>query len=688
MLHFKLFKIDFVLLSNLSIIELFMKKLIVIVAFFLSFSSIVNAQTETPTTWSSTFEKINETEYDLILKADIIPGWHLYSQFTSEGGSLPIIIKKGNATEEFKLVGKAVESDTIKKFSDVFEVYESYFDNSAVLKQRIVLNNESINEVNLNLTGQVCKEINGVCIQIDEDFIFTLKGKASKKTTVVLDERSKLLSAKLQLDLKNTELLKSGNNSNSDENSSLLNILLLGFFGGLLALLTPCVFPMIPLTVSFFTKQSKTKRKGISNAILYGLFIVIIYILLSLPFHFIDSLDPEILNNISTNVWLNIFFFVILIFFAFSFFGYYELTLPSSWGDKMDSASGIGGIIGIFFMALTLAIVSFSCTGPILGSLLAGSLTSDGGAMQLTAGMSGFGLALALPFALFALFPSWLNSMPKSGGWLNTTKVVLGFLELAFAFKFLSNADLVEHWGILKREIFIGIWILIFVGLTLYLFAKIKFPHDSPLKKLSFSRVSFGILVAAFVVYLIPGTMKTPTWNLSLLSGFPPPQFYSIYETETDCPLGLNCFKDFDEGLQYATKNNKPILLDFTGWACVNCRKMEENVWVENDIFTLINEDYVLISLYVDDRKKLSENAQFNFIKKNGNLKRIETIGDKWATFQAINFKTASQPYYVLMSPDLEVLHSAQQYTDRDTYYNWLKEGLDTFKKSSKNLFK
>ncbi len=659
-----------------------MKKILFVVILLSTW--VCKAQIETPVTWSSSFEKISENEYDLIISATIIPGWHLYSQFTEEGGSLPIIIRKGKETEDFKLVGKAVESDTIKKFSDVFEVYESYFDNSAVLKQRIVLNNATINEVNLNLTGQVCKEINGVCIQIDEDFTFTFKGTASIKEAVVLDEKSKLLSDKLQLDLKNVELLNNGNESNSGENSSLLNILLLGFVGGLLALLTPCVFPMIPLTVSFFTKQSKNKSKGITNAILYGLFIVLIYILLSLPFHFLDGLDPEILNNISTNVWLNVFFFAILVFFAFSFFGYYELTLPSSWGDKMDSASGIGGIIGIFFMALTLAIVSFSCTGPILGSLLAGSLTSDGGAMQLTAGMSGFGLALALPFALFALFPGWLNSLPKSGGWLNTTKVVLGFLELAFAFKFLSNADLVEHWGIFKREIFIGIWILIFVGLALYLFAKIKFPHDSKIKKLSFSRVSFGVLVIAFVVYLIPGTMKNPSWNLSLLSGFPPPQFYSIYEKDTDCPLGINCFKDFDEGLQYAKENNKPILLDFTGWACVNCRKMEETVWVENDIFTLINEDYVLISLYVDDRKELPENEQFNFIKKNGKLKRIQTIGDKWATFQSINFKTASQPYYVLMSPELEILHAAQQYTDRDTYYNWLKEGLEKFKKSSK----
>ena len=662
-----------------------MKKILFVV--FLLFSWFGFSQNYNPINWSTSFEKISDTEYDIIFTTNIEAGWHVYSQYTADGGSLPIVISKSNKGAKFKLVGKAVESDTIKKFSKIFEVYETFFDNFAELKQRIVLENTDVTEVELNLFGQVCKD-DGVCIQFDDGYTFTLKGKATKKAAITLDEKSIALSKKLKLDLKNTQLLKSSTEKESDDGGSLFSIFFLGFIGGLLALLTPCVFPMIPLTVSFFTKQSQNKKKGISNAILYGLFIVVIYILLSIPFHFLDSLDPEILNNISTNVWLNIFFFAILIFFAFSFFGYYELTLPSSWGNKMDAASGIGGVIGIFFMALTLAIVSFSCTGPILGSLLAGSLTSDGGAMQLTAGMSGFGLALALPFALFALFPGWLNSLPKSGGWLNTTKVVLGFLELAFAFKFLSNADLVEHWGILKREIFIGIWIVIFVGLALYLFAKIKFPHDSPIKKLSFSRTSFGVLVIAFVVYLIPGTMKTPTWNLSLLSGFPPPQFYSIYEKDTDCPLGLNCFKDFDEGLQYATKNNKPILLDFTGWACVNCRKMEENVWVENDIFKLINEDYVLISLYVDDRKELPENLQFDFIKDNGKLKKIKTIGDKWATFQAVNFKTASQPYYVLMSPDLEILHAAQQYTDRDTYYNWLKDGLEKFNKSSKNLFR
>jgi thiol:disulfide interchange protein DsbD len=314
---------------------------------------------------------------------------------------------------------------------------------------------------------------------------------------------------------------------------------------------------------------------------------------------------------------------------------------------------------------------------------LAGSLGTVGNpAFQLSAGMTGFGLALALPFALFALFPSWLNSLPKSGGWLNTTKVILGFLELAFAFKFLSNSDLVGHWGILKREVFIGIWIVIFSGLGLYLLAKIKFPHDSPIKKLSFSRILFSVLVFAFVVYLIPGVLKTPTWKLSLLSGFPPPQFYSIYEQASDCPMGLDCYKDFDNGLEAAKEANKPILLDFTGWACVNCRKMEENVWSDPAIYQLLKDDYILISLYVDDHEKeLPKDAQFSFLKANGNVKKIKTYGDKWSTFQIVNFKNASQPYYVLMNADLEILNTAQQYTDRDTYLNWLQEGIKNFNK-------
>jgi thiol:disulfide interchange protein len=655
-----------------------MKKFLLL--FLLLFSIATNSQTaDNPIVWESSIQKVSETEYDAIFTATLLDAWHLYSQYNPEDASQPLEVLIPEGKTGYKLVGKAKESKTDRAYSAVWEKEEIFFKDKATITQRIKIVDPTITSVTLEIYGQVCKQ---ACIQIEESFAFSLDGKALEKEVILLSEKSKSLTKKLKLDLKNTSLLDTGNKTAAESGSSLFNIFLLGFVGGLFALLTPCVFPMIPLTVSFFTKQSQSKSKGIFNAILYGVFIVIIYILLSIPFHLIDGLDPSILNTISTNIWLNIFFFVILVFFSLSFFGFYEITLPSSWGTKMDAASDVGGFVGIFFMALTLAIVSFSCTGPILGSLLAGSLGTVGNpAFQLSAGMTGFGLALALPFGLFALFPNLLNALPKSGGWLNTTKVILGFLELAFAFKFLSNSDLVGHWDLLKREVFIGLWIVIFSGLALYLFGKIKFPHDSPIKKLSFFRVSFGVLIFAFVIYLIPGTFKNPTWNLNALSGFPPPQFYSIYEQASDCPLGLSCYKDFEEGLLAAKAADKPILLDFTGWACVNCRKMEENVWSDSEIYTLLKEEYILISLYVDDNEKeLSKAAQFDFKKANGQIKKIRTYGDKWSTFQVINFKNASQPYYVLMTTDLEILNSPQQYTDIATYKNWLKKGIVNFK--------
>ena len=646
-----------------------MKRIFLLLIVCISFLANAQQGIIEPVKWDSKVEKISDTEYDIILIGVIDEEWHVFSQFTSEDGSLPSVLTFENTNDNYELVGKSKESESVMVYSDIFEVEETYFLDKVQFTQRIKLLSEDVKQITVNLDYQVCKE---VCINKEENFVIALDGGAVKLENVELDDRSKDLSNQLVLDLKNKDRLNNGSDVVSS-GGNLWKIFVLGFLGGLVALLTPCVFPMIPLTVSFFTKQSGTKSKGISNAILYGLFITIIYVGLSIPFHFLDSVDPEILNTISTNIWLNVIFFIIFIFFAFSFFGYYELTLPSSWSNKMDSASSTGGIIGIFFMAVTLALVSFSCTGPILGSLLAGSLTSDGGAFQLTSGMTGFGVALALPFALFALFPNLLKSLPKSGGWLTTVKVILGFVELALAFKFLSNADLVAHWGILKREVFIGIWMVIFLLMALYFFGIIRFPHDGK-KKFSFPKVSFAVLVVAFVIYL--GTGLTKNSHLKLLAGFPPPTFYSLYEQESDCPLGLDCFKDFDEGLAFAKINNKPILLDFTGWACVNCRKMEENVWSDPKVYELLKENYVLISLYVDDRKELSEENQFKIKINENHLKSIETIGDKWSTFQYLNFQTASQPYYVIMNANLEILNEAKQYTGVDEYYNWLKEGV------------
>ncbi|MDX1768258.1 MAG: cytochrome c biogenesis protein CcdA [Arenibacter troitsensis] len=630
-----------------------------------------------PALWTYEAEKISDTEYNLIFRADIHEGWHIYSQFTDENGSLPSEFTFQKAGEDYELVGTTTESETLTEYSDIFEVDETFFKEKAVFTQKIKLLNAEVNQITVELFYQICKE---VCIPKDEIFHISLTGEELVIAEQTVDQRSLDMSAALLLDLKNKELLVNGDKNAVNEKSGLWTIFVLGFLGGLIALLTPCVFPMIPLTVSFFTKQGANRSKGIANALLYGFFIVLIYFLLSLPFHLFDSVDSQILNNIATNVWLNLFFFLIFIFFAFSFFGYYELTLPSSWANKMDSASSkVGGAFGIFFMAVTLAIVSFSCTGPILGGLLGSTALAEGDvATNLSMGMTGFGVALALPFGLFALFPAWLNSLPKSGGWMTTVKVTLGFLELVLAFKFLSNADLVGNWGIFKREIFLGIWILLFVLLSLYLFGIFRFPHDGPKQRLSVGRKITAVLSTAFAIYLVLGLTKTT--NLKLLSGFPPPHFYSIFETESDCPLGIECFKDFDKGIAHAKKVNKPVLLDFTGWACVNCRKMEETVWSEPDIYPILKEEYVLISLYIDDRKELPAEEQFDFKYESGRVKKINTVGEKWGTFQTLNFNAASQPYYVIMSPDLEILNTAVQYTDRDTYKEWLKKGVSNFK--------
>ena len=455
----------------------------------------------------------------------------------------------------------------------------------------------------------------------------------------------------------------------------------LGFIGGLIALLTPCVFPMIPLTVSFFSHSSGSHREGIIKALLYGFFIFIIYVLVSVPFHVMDSVNPDLLNNVSTNTWLNILFFIIFVIFAISFFGYFEITLPSKWSNAMDSkATKLGGFIGVFFMALTLTLVSFSCTGPILGSLLGGSLSNDGGAIQLTYGMAGFGLALALPFAFFALFPNLLKKLPKSGGWMTTVKVVLGFIELAFAIKFLSNADLVEHWGLLKREIFIGIWIIIGLALAAYLFGLYKFPHDSPNQKISLNRKILAIICLVFAGYLVPGVLPAKEPTVKLLSGFPPPMFYSIYPEQVE-HFSHHAINNFYEGLEESKKTGKPILIDFTGWACVNCRKMEEQVWSIPSVSSMLDK-VTLVSLYVDDRIELNKDEKFTYQFPNSSkIKKIKTIGDKWATFQTINFKNNSQPYYVLLDAEYNLLQTPKGYTpDADAFYQWLKAGIEKAK--------
>ena len=650
---------------------------ILVTSFSLSAQEFIN-----PVQWSVSVEPTDQG-HNLIMSAKIDQGWHLYSQ-TQFGDEFEGPIRTEfyyNASDStYVLQGPTQEPEVEPVYDPVFELDVIYFEDEVSFVQPIKIINAQGNILTAEVYYSVCDAEK--CLPPDtKTFTLNLATMDLLQQELVLTERDMLLSQALELKLKGQE----NYTPEEEKQQGLGTIFFLGFIGGLLALLTPCVFPMIPLTVSFFTKSAQNKATGTIKAITYGAFIFLIYVLLSIPFHLLDSVQPEILNNISTNVYLNVAFFVIFIAFAFSFFGYYELTLPQSWSAKMDDkANQVGGYVGIFFMALTLAIVSFSCTGPILGSLLGGSLTSDGGAIQLTAGMGGFGLALALPFALFALFPNWLNALPKSGGWLNTVKVVLGFLEVALAFKFLSNADLVEHWGLIKRELFIGIWMVCAAGIALYLFGFIRFPHDGPKgQKIAKGNWLFGLLSVAAFIYLAPGLTNTPAANLKLLSGFPPPLFYSYYDKGSSAPLGLEAYKDFDQGMAAAKASGKPLMIDFTGWACVNCRKMEEQVWSTPEVFELLSQEYVLVSLYVDDRKALLADEQFSYAQPNGRIKKLKTVGDKWATFQTINFKNNSQPYYILLDEDLNMLNKPVGYTpDVDEYAEWLTEGLEEFQRT------
>lgn len=469
----------------------------------------------------------------------------------------------------------------------------------------------------------------------------------------------------------------------STKGKSLMTIFLLGLLYGLIALLTPCVFPMIPVTVTFFTKRSGDRTSGVRNAILYGVFIFLIYVLITVPFHIASkSISPQIFNKISTDAWVNIIFFAIFVVFALSFFGLFEITLPSRFANKMDSKSGLGNIGGIFFMAATLTIVSFSCTGPLLGTLLVD--VADQGAWPLTVGAAGFGIALGLPFALFALFPNWLQSLPKSGGWMTDVKVVLGFLELALAIKFFSNADLVKQWGLLKRELFIGFWILIGILVVLYLLGKLRFKHSSAVKRFSFVRIAFIVLFASFTIYLMPGLTNTKWADLRLISGFPPPRSYSYYKQDKK-NLFQPIHNDYKKALELARAQNKPILIDFTGWACVNCRRMEDKVWPNKTVDSLMRNEFIVVSLYVDEKEKLPVAQQTVDTLTNGAIRSIVTVGDKWSVFQEENFGATSQPQYAIISPEQIALTKTKYYTPRSrNFIKWLECGLDAFRKTKK----
>ena len=619
------------------------------------------------TGWKVESRKIGEGKYELSFSATANNGWQLYApnQVLLEVKTTDLLFADSAISQE---PGFIVVSTPKKINSSIFEGQEiQVFETGAEWKK------------NISINGPVPAKLQGTIYYTygkkDEfypstphTFIVELEGGIASETVIKVPS----------IDINNPE---SNCGDDTTEGKSILTIFLLGMLGGLIALLTPCVFPMIPVTVTFFTKKSKDKGRGIFNAVMYGLFIFLIYVLITVPFHVAGSSRSEIFNNISTNVWLNLFFFLVFVIFALSFFGLFEITLPAGLANRADSKAGLGNLGGIFFMAGTLAIVSFSCTGPILGTLLVG--VADKGAWPLTAGAAGFGIALGLPFALFAMFPNWLQSLPKSGGWMTTVKVVLGFVELALAVKFLANADNVEQWGIMKREVFVALWIIIGLFTTLYLVGIVRFGKAATPIKFSVVRLLFIALFGAFTLYLIPGLTNSKWANLKFISGFPPPLSYSLYPHHVLHAKGVQpIVNDYPAALEKAKRENKPVLIDFTGWACVNCRRMEENVWVDTEVDNLMRNEFVVVSLYVDERSKLPVQERTTHFTSAGKEESILTVGDKWTAFQKENFNAVAQPQYAIISADQVALTKTKFYTKNAAEFaEWLKCGVEAYKK-------
>ncbi len=641
-----------------------------------------------PIQWSFDINDTGGGNYDLIYTATIDDGWTVYSLYTDDNGPYPTTITfedDGGA----KVIGQPTETGYKKQGPDPFfddvEVIKYLSKEPFVINQKI--NSATGDNIKGYLTYMACDD-SGCLPPTDVDFTFDLKNKKVLGQAIPLGTAASSDDVGMniegnKLDQVIPQLIKTYESPLGDcgtaiqsANDNYLKIFIGGFIGGLLAILLPCIFPMIPITVSFFTKD--TKRKGWVNGLIYGLSIVGIFVTLGLALTAL--LGPTALNELSTNWIANVIFFLIFIAFAISFFGYYEITLPSSWSTMTDQQADKGGLIGIFFMAATLAIVSFSCTGPIIGSALVQVADNKMGPFFI---MLGFSIALAIPFGLFAAFPAWLNSLPKSGSWMNSVKVVLGFLELALALKFLSVADMTSNWGFLKYELFMGLWVIIFAAMTAYLFGFIKFPHDSPVKKLSTTRKVFGVLSLLWTLYMASGFMIDKDINSykipKLVSGITPPASYNFFlkqnELDTDikkrfpsyskCANDINCFKDYYEALAYAKEVNKPVLLDFTGYGCVNCRKTEDYIWKDPKVKSLLNDDYVLASLYVDDRKKLDKTYY-----STSREVPLRNVGNKWADFQIVNFKQNSQPLYVPITADQEVITLPRGY----------EEGVDNYK--------
>ncbi len=687
-----------------------MKK--IILSLLLSFISLsIFAQIQNPVKWTYSVENNGKEEATLVIKASIDKGWHLYSQFIGEGGPVPTSFRFDKSSN-YTLVGKVNEIPKAKPiFDEIFGMQVAWFEKTATFKQKIKVSSNKDFKINGALEFMVCDDKQ--CLPPEEvEFSFDINGvvKTSAITATEtksvdtatapvtsaenIDTTTKAVDTSATKETVLTEL-----SEEKKEEDSIWFIFIQGFLFGFVALLMPCIFPMIPLTVSFFTKQSKTRAIGIRNALLYGLSIVVIYVGLGLGITVL--LGASALNELSSDAVFNLIFFAVLVVFAASFFGAFEITLPSSWSTKADQKADKGGLVGIFFMAVVLAIASFSCTGPLIGTLLVDA-ANKGEYMGPFMGMLGFSLSLALPFTLFAIFPSWLNSMPKSGGWLNSVKVVLGFVELAFALKFLSNADMAYHWGILDREVFIVLWVVIFALLGMYLLGKLKFNHDSDVKHVSVTRLFLAILSLSFAVYLVPGLWGAP---LKAVSGFLPHQgtqdfdLYSSqfaassgagnsttthtankkYADRLHAPLGIDAFFDYDEGMAYAKQVGKPVFLDFTGHSCTNCRKMENAVWPDAEVLNRLKNDFVVISLYVDDRTELPEDQKY-VSKYTG--KKVKTLGNRNVDLQVSKFNSNAQPLYVVTDAEGNPLNKPYGYNeDIAAYIKFLDEGKSKFVK-------
>ena len=635
------------------------------------------AQIQNPVQFKTELKSISESELQIVFTGTIDAGWHVYSTDLGDGGPISASFHT-DKMEGLELAGKLMpQGKEIENFDKLFDMKVRYFENKATFVQNLKVTSPAYS-IEGYLEYGACNDEN--CLPpTTVSFSYQGEGTAAastasaeeEKTVPATDAPAKVATSDYWAPVID-RLNAFGEETGQTSSQSWIYIFFAGFLGGLLALFTPCVWPIIPMTVSFFLKRSKDKKKGIRDAWTYGASIVVIYVTLGLAITLIFGASA--LNALSTNAIFNILFFLMLVVFAASFFGAFEITLPSKWSNAVDSkAEQTSGLLSIFLMAFTLSLVSFSCTGPIIGFLLV-ELGTSGNIVAPAIGMFGFALALALPFTLFAMFPTWLKSMPKSGGWMNVIKVTLGFLELAFALKFLSVADLAYGWRILDRETFLALWIVIFGLLGFYLLGKIKFPHDDDDDKVSVPRFFLALASLAFAVYMIPGLWGAP---LKAVSAFAPPmstQDFNLYKNEVHAQ-----FKDFDAGMEYAKQNGKPVMLDFTGYGCVNCRKMELAVWTDSKVSDLIQNDYVLITLFVDDKTPLPAHIK---VMENGKETTLRTVGDKWSYLQRTKFGANAQPFYVLIDNEGNPLNKAYKYDeDINGYVDFLQTGLKNYKK-------